>query len=327
MPRPAAIRKDLHLGWKRIYQLWQLPLNDKIKYSNNLLRKYLKNFNKPVICWSGGRDSTVALHMIRQAIIDIPVIYVNSGVDFPETVQFIDFLADKWNLNLFVSEPEKEENFWSVGAKYGWPIFGKNIASNVERANRSGNIRPQLSKVEKVLANNKIFISARCTKYIQEKPSKIIEKKLGADIKILGLRASESSTRVRLWVDHGDCYKVKDYFGKNKEIWKINPISIWTDKDILEYHNINKIPYCELYKKGYLRNGCWPCAMGIRYGQLRRLRIGHPKLFNFLITKTKMGKEIFKAKLVLKKTKVNTEKLSNNLEKVLKDYPNFFDKI
>ncbi|GAI03484.1 unnamed protein product, partial [marine sediment metagenome] len=184
----------------------------------------------------------------------------------------------------------------------GWPIFGKNIASNVERANRSGNIRPQMSKLEKLLAKNKLHISAKCAHYIQEKPSKKIEKDLNSDLKIIGLRASESRARVRLWVDHGDFYKVKDYFGKKKEIWKLNPIATWTEEDVWEYHNKYEIPRCKLYDIGYSRNGCWSCAMGIRNGQLERLRFGHPKLFKHLIYKTEMGKEIFRAEKILHKT-------------------------
>jgi len=309
MARPLKVRKDLSAGWKRLHYLWKLPLKEKLRYSIDLIEANLQKFTNPLICWSGGKDSTVVLHIIRKFYQEIPVIYIDTGVDFSEAVSFVYYLSEKWSLNLYTAKPIKGESFWDIGQKYGWPIFGKNIASNVERANRSGNIRPQMSKLESLLAKNKLHISAKCTHYIQERPSKIIEKELNADLKIIGLRASESRARVRLWVDHSDCYKVKHYYGKNKEICKLNPIATWTAEDIWEYHKMNKIPYCKLYDIGYSRNGCWPCAMGIRNGQLERLRLGHPQLFNRLIYETEMGKEISKAEKVLCKTLIqNREK-------------------
>jgi 3'-phosphoadenosine 5'-phosphosulfate sulfotransferase (PAPS reductase)/FAD synthetase len=326
MPRPAHLRKDMHQGWKELYEYWNWDLSKRVEYSHDLLHSIFKNHQKPVVCWSGGKDSTVVLHLARQCRPAIPVIYIDSGVEFPETIQFIDLLVDLWNLNTIIKRPKEGEGFWDIGSKYGWPIFGKNIASNVERAIRTGNIRPQMSLLERILAENKIHISARCSEFIQEKPSKEAEKLLGADVKIIGLRASESRARVRLWVDYGNYYFVKHYFGRNRGIWKASPIAIWTDKDIREYHKIYGIPYCELYDKGYPRNGCWPCAMGIRNGQLRRLRENHPDLFEYLITQTAMGEELLRAKIILTKSQ-NTPFQVKNLRLLLDLFPDFFDRM
>ena len=238
MPRPVHFRKNMSQGWRELYKYWDWDLSRKIEYSHSLLRSIFENHQQPVVCWSGGKDSTVVLHLVRQHRSDIPVIYVDSGVEFPETIQFVDLLVDLWNLNSIIIKPREGEGFWDIGPKYGWPIFGKNIASNVERAVRTGNIRPQMSLLERILAENKLHVSARCAEFIQEKPSKEAEKLLGADVKIIGLRASESRARVRLWVDYGDYYFVKHYFGRDRGIWKANPIAIWTDKDIWEYHKI-----------------------------------------------------------------------------------------
>jgi len=139
----------MHKGWKELYKYWKWELDRKVEYSHRLLDRILKKHRQPVVCWSGGKDSTVVLHLVRQHKPDISVIYVDSGVEFPETVKFINFLARSWNLNIVVTKPKKDEGFWDIGSKYGWPIFGKNIASNVERAVRTGNIRPQMSLLEK----------------------------------------------------------------------------------------------------------------------------------------------------------------------------------
>ncbi|MFC1799295.1 phosphoadenosine phosphosulfate reductase family protein [Candidatus Eisenbacteria bacterium] len=325
MPRSKAYQKDLSKGWKSLHRRWKYTLDRKLQYSNRLLARVLKKHDRPIICWSGGKDSTVVLHLALQHIPDIPVIYVNSGVEFKESLEFIDHLVQAWNLDITVSKPQKGQTIWDVGANYGWPILGKGVASNVERAVRTGNIRPQLSPQEVTLARHKVRISARCSEFIQERPSKLAEESLGADLKIVGLRASESRARVRLWVDHGDYYSVKRYYGRGRGIWKVNPIATWTDDDIWRYHQLNGIPHSKLYDMGYPRNGCWLCAMGIRMGQLKRLRLYHPRLFKRLITKTAMGYELLKVKKVLTGAKNSEVMYLNDPATVLKNYPHFFD--
>jgi len=292
MARSTKQQKDLSMGWKRLHGIWKWSLEKKVRYSLNLLTQIFKEHENPVLCWSGGKDSTVVLHLARLLWPNIPIIYVDTGVEFPESSEFVRLLVEKWKLNFTIVEPLANEKFWTLGERYGWPIFGKSISSNVERAVKTGNIRPQLSALEKLLAINKTRISCRCTEFLQEKPSKRAEKDLDADVKIIGLRASESRARVRLWVDYGDHYYVKRYFGRGNGIWKVNPIATWTEQDIWNYHETNTLSHCKLYDIGYPRNGCWPCAMGVVNGQLKRLNSGHPKLFEYLMNQTAMGEEL-----------------------------------
>lgn len=326
MPRSIRYQNDLSLGWKKLYQLWEKDLTEKVKYSRKLIKKSLEQSKSPAVCWSGGKDSTVVLHLILKIKPDIPVIHVNSGVDFPETLKFVNELSKEWGINLKIAKPHDGYSFWDIGRRYGWPIFGKNIASNVERALRTGNIRKQLSKFEKELVYSNINISTKCSELLQEKPSKEAEKKLSCDLKFVGLRASESRARVRLWVDYGDFYFVKRYYGRGIGIYKSNPIALWTDNDIWDYHKINNIKRCSLYDIGYPRNGCWTCAMAVRNGQLGRLRRYHPKYFRKLMIKTEMGNTLLKAKKLISRYDNKVPEIrSNNIGYILKKYPNFFD--
>ena len=131
-------------------------------------------------------------------------------------------------------------------------------------------------------------------------PCKKKERELGCDLKFIGLRALESRSRVRLWADYGDMYTVKEYYGKKKPIIKCTTIATWSEKDIWDYVHINNIPICELYNKGYERNGCWTCAMAIRNGQLKRLKRYNQKLYYHLIHETEMGQEIIRLSNLLK---------------------------
>ena len=54
------------------------------------------------VAFSGGKDSTVVLDMARRADPNVPVCFFDSGLEFPETLAYIDELTDRWNLNLQV---------------------------------------------------------------------------------------------------------------------------------------------------------------------------------------------------------------------------------
>ena len=324
MPRPKNIRKDMRKGLKRLNRYLKLPLDNKIRYANRLIEYTLSIHTNPVVCWSGGKDSTVLLHLILKHKPDIQVIFNDSGVEFPETLDFVKFLKKAWSLNLHIVRPIGGESFWDCVKQYGWPIFGKATAMSVEKARRSGNYRAQLSELERNLLESNVQISSRCCLLLKEKPSKKIESILNSDLKYLGLMASESRNRTRLWVDHGDYYYVKRYFGRKRGIWKASPLSIWREKDIWGYHSKHDMPYCKLYDKGHVRNGCWPCAMGVRRGQLKRLRNSHPKLFDHLICETNLGKELIKARLGIDGSEAGEDNI--DVRTVLRNHPCFFDK-
>lgn len=300
MPRNNVDPKRLSDAWKRLFEFEKQSYTQKLPYSKELIREAIAKSEFPTISWSGGKDSTVVLHLVLQVAPNIPVIFVDLDCLFSETKKYVIELAEKWNINLHIVKSE-EHTFESVTQKYGYPIFSKNIASNVERAIRTGNVRKQLSKFEVFLVRNKAKISAKCSHYLLEHPCKLKEKELNCDLKFIGLRALESRARVRLWADYGDIYPVKDYFGKKKPIIKCNPISTWSENDIWEYFKECDIPICDIYNKGYLRNGCWTCTMAIRNGQLQKLKNYRPDLYKNLIFESEMGKEIFRLKGLLEK--------------------------
>lgn len=51
------------------------------------------------VSWSGGKDSTVVVDLARQVDPHIPVVFFDSGLQFPETLRYLDDLADRWRLN------------------------------------------------------------------------------------------------------------------------------------------------------------------------------------------------------------------------------------
>lgn len=54
------------------------------------------------LAFSGGKDSVVLLDLVRRVDPAIPVVFFDSGLEYPETYDYIGQLADAWNLNLHV---------------------------------------------------------------------------------------------------------------------------------------------------------------------------------------------------------------------------------
>lgn len=58
------------------------------------------------LAFSGGKDSVVVLHLALQVDPRIPVVFFDSGLEFPETYTYIAELVDTWNLNWRPERPK-----------------------------------------------------------------------------------------------------------------------------------------------------------------------------------------------------------------------------
>lgn len=84
-----------------------MDLDKKIKKSQRIIKKAYSMFpsNKIVVAWTGGKDSTTLLHLIRSTFegwVPFPVMFNDSTMEFPEIYEFIKKVAKKWHLNLVV---------------------------------------------------------------------------------------------------------------------------------------------------------------------------------------------------------------------------------
>lgn len=60
------------------------------------------------VSWSGGKDSTVVLDLARQVDPHVPVVFFDSGLQFPETIHYVQDLADRWKLNFHAIAPKPD---------------------------------------------------------------------------------------------------------------------------------------------------------------------------------------------------------------------------
>jgi sulfate adenylyltransferase subunit 2 len=71
-----------------------------------ILREVAAQFDKPVLLFSGGKDSILLVHLAIKAFypakIPFPLMHVDTGHNFPETIEFRDTLIEKHGLNLHI---------------------------------------------------------------------------------------------------------------------------------------------------------------------------------------------------------------------------------
>ena len=92
-------------------KLYNWTLEEKEKESRKLLKEAIEKFGmeKVAVAWSGGKDSTTVLHLIKQEFkkVIIPVVFIDTSVKFKEIYSFRDKIAKEWNLNLIIVKNEE----------------------------------------------------------------------------------------------------------------------------------------------------------------------------------------------------------------------------
>ena len=79
--------------------------------------------------FSGGKDSTVLLHIARQMYPDIKAVFVDTGLEYPEIRSFIKTFD-----NVDWVRPKK--HFKQVCEEYGFPIISKEVSECVQGARK-----------------------------------------------------------------------------------------------------------------------------------------------------------------------------------------------
>lgn len=75
--------------------------------ASNFLREHLEHAQRACLTSSFQAEDVVVLHMALQIQPRIPVLFLETGYHFPETLVYRDRIASEWDLNLVVVEPEQ----------------------------------------------------------------------------------------------------------------------------------------------------------------------------------------------------------------------------
>lgn len=108
-----------------------LPLDLKVKKAKLRIREWVNYYGieNCAVAFSGGKDSTVLLHIVRELYPDIEAVFCNTGLEYPEIQKF----AKSFD-NVTVLTPNL--NFREVITKYGYPFISKEVAERVHNARR-----------------------------------------------------------------------------------------------------------------------------------------------------------------------------------------------
>jgi 3'-phosphoadenosine 5'-phosphosulfate sulfotransferase (PAPS reductase)/FAD synthetase len=251
---------------------------------------------------SGGKDSQVLAHIVKEMYPDVPLVFVNTGLEYDSVRLKGTEMADE------VLRPKM--NFVQVITKYGYPVISKEIAhklndyqsalrngyenSYVKRqfegtyVSKNGKVNGYSIKKYAYLTEAPFRISHLCCNVMKKNPSNAITKTKGL-MPIIGTMAVESSLRKQMWIRYG-C----NAFEKNRPTSQ--PLSFWTEQDILQYINENSLAIAEVYGEiieeggklkttGADRTGCVFCMFGIGQDTERflRLKIEEPKKYDYVM--------------------------------------------
>ena len=266
------------------------PLELKIEKSKLRIREWVQHFGEDgvYVSFSGGKDSTVLLDLVRSMYPDIPAVFSDTGLEFPEIRNFV-----KSTENVTWLKPKL--TFKQVLDKCGYPVVSKEQAQWIHRIREGGRNKNEFERVMlgkmqngsdtiyrlsshwKYLLDAPFKVGAGCCMEMKKKPLAEYHK-ISGRVPIIGTMAEESALRTSSWIKSG-C----NAFDNKKAVSM--PISFWTEQDIWEYIKTRKIPYSEIYDMGYKRTGCIFCAFGAHLekepNRFQLLQKTHPKLWRY----------------------------------------------
>ena len=115
---------------ERLKELQSLPLERKIQITQTRIIEWYQHYDGNVcVSFSGGKDSTVLLHIARQLYPGIPAVFSNTGLEYAAIQRFVKTYD---NVDIIVPQMRFDE----VISTYGYPLIGKEVAEAIHYARR-----------------------------------------------------------------------------------------------------------------------------------------------------------------------------------------------
>lgn len=294
-----------------------LDLDDKITIARIRIQEWYEHWDGAVyVSFSGGKDSTVLLHLVRSIYPDIPAVFCDTGLEYPEVREHAFSTP-----NVVVLHPKMD--FRSVIKKYGYPVIGKEIAERIyqfrhynlseklrkkylEGMNEDGSkTRFGIAPKHQELINAPFEVSHMCCKIMKKTPFNTFVKTTGKR-GINGMMANESMIRENSYLRFG-CNAFDSKHPASR------PLMTWTEQDVLHYikHEGLKIPAvygeivpamnaedtsgqcrmfgddCRLTLTGVSRTGCMFCMFGAHLekepNRFQRMKKDYPKIWAYCL--------------------------------------------
>lgn len=253
-------------------QLQALPLSLKVALTKQRLRQWVNEFGVDgvFVAFSGGKDSTVLLDIARGMYPDIPAVFVNTGLEYPEIVQFVKTfdnveiirpkmnfkkVVEKWGYPFISKEVSERVYYGQIFAKkHGYTELSEEFFEHVKRLEKGGYKLKQLCGIDPRkdrdtttftfkkwvwLSFAPFRISNKCCQVMKKNPAHEYQQRTGRKC-ITAQMADESHLRTVNWLTHG-CN------GFDMKTPISNPMSFWREQDVLQYIRKNGLKICSLY--------------------------------------------------------------------------------
>ena len=108
-----------------------LPLNVKVRMTKERIRQWVNEFGEDgvYVSFSGGKDSTVLLNIVREDYPNVEAVFVDTGLEFPEIREFVRTYDN-------VTWLKPKMSFRKVIETYGYPFISKEVAERVYYAQK-----------------------------------------------------------------------------------------------------------------------------------------------------------------------------------------------
>jgi sulfate adenylyltransferase subunit 2 len=205
-----------------------------------VIREVAAQFERPALLFSGGKDSIVLVHLAKKAFwpakIPFPLVHIDTGHNFVETLQFRDSLVEKFHAKLIVGSVQESIDTGRVVEEQGY--------------NASRNVLQTVTLLDTI-------------------------EKYKFDAAIGGGRRDEEKARAKeRFFSHRDEFGQWDPKNQRPELWnifngkkrmgehfRVFPISNWTEMDIWQYIHHENIDLPSIYytheRKVFNRDGVW----------------------------------------------------------------------
>ena len=114
-----------------LQQLQALPLSLKVSLTKDRIRQWIQAYGEDgvYVSFSGGKDSTVLLHLVREEYPNVKAVFFDTGLEYPEIRQFVKSFSN-------VDWVRPKLTFKHVIQKYGYPFISKETSERIYYAQK-----------------------------------------------------------------------------------------------------------------------------------------------------------------------------------------------